>query len=128
MELTMSNKRKKYSAEFKAKVALAALRGEQTVAEQSGEAEWQALDRLLAGHPARIMIWEAEPLPEVAERLRRRGVRSIVYAPCANVPDEGDFLVVMRANVERLLEMLVQRFSPTRAVTTTGRLQSKPRE
>ena len=95
---------------------------------QPGEAEWQALDRLLGDHRARIMIWEAEPLPDVAERLRRRGVRSIVYAPCANVPDEGDFLAVMRANVERLLEVLAPPPSASRAEVTMDRLQNGPRE
>lgn len=95
---------------------------------EPGEAEWQALDRLLGDHPTRIMIWEAEPLPEVAERLELSGVRSIVYAPCANVPVEGDFLTVMRANVERLLEVLAQPASASRAEVTMGRLQNGPRE
>ena len=39
----MSNKRKKYSPEFKAKVALAALKNEQTISELSQQFGVQAL-------------------------------------------------------------------------------------
>ena len=56
------------------------------------EAQWQALDALLADHPARWMIWEAEPLPEVVERLRAAGVESLVYRPNALPPMEADLL------------------------------------
>ena len=64
--------------------------------------QWGGLDDLLREHPARWMIWEDEPLPEVAERLSTMGVRSIVFNPCANRPEDGDFLEVMRGNVENL--------------------------
>ena len=45
------------------------------------------------------MLWEAEPLAETAERLAGLGVESVVYAPCANRPREGDWLAVMQANL-----------------------------
>lgn len=66
--------------------------------------QWQELDQLLAGHPARWMIWETEPDPSTVDALKERGLGSLTFAPCANVPAEGDYLSVMRENARRLSE------------------------
>ena len=34
--------------------------------------------------------------------LKSIGIDSLVFDPCGNVPDEGDFLRVMRQNVKNL--------------------------
>ena len=53
-----------------------------------------------------VMIWEAEPLPEVQARLTDMGIASVVFSPCATQPDSGpdpkDYLQVMQANVDRI--------------------------
>jgi len=67
---------------------------------------WQALDEILAEHPARWMLWEAEPLATTAEKLEERGVASVVFDPCGNVPEEGDFLTVMQRNLSSLQRVL----------------------
>jgi zinc transport system substrate-binding protein len=66
------------------------------------EAQWEALRQRLAEHPARWMIWEGEPAEESLQRLEDMGVSSLVFAPCATRPPQGDFLAVMRANIEAL--------------------------
>jgi zinc transport system substrate-binding protein len=66
------------------------------------EPEWEALRALQEQHPAQWILWEDEPLPETSARLSEMGVASIVYNPCAQPPEEGDFLSVMQANVENL--------------------------
>jgi zinc transport system substrate-binding protein len=66
------------------------------------DAQWSELESLLASHPAEWMIWEGVPDPETERRLRERGIRSLVFDPAANRPDEGDFLNVMRRNVGSL--------------------------
>jgi zinc transport system substrate-binding protein len=66
------------------------------------EAEWQALAALLKEHPAKWMVWEGEPAEESVARLKTMGVESLVFDPCGNVPDEGDFMAVMRGNVANL--------------------------
>jgi zinc transport system substrate-binding protein len=48
------------------------------------------------------MIWEGEPLPESVAKLKEMGIESIVFDPCGNRPDEGDFLSVMKNNVANL--------------------------
>jgi ABC-type Zn uptake system ZnuABC Zn-binding protein ZnuA len=61
-----------------------------------------------------IMIWEAEPLPEVTARLTEMGITSVVFSPCATQPDSGadsgsdadNYLQVMQANVERIKNTL----------------------
>lgn len=65
-------------------------------------AEWEKLDALLADHPAKLMLWEAEPDAETAAKLQQRGIRPIVFYTCGNVPPEGDYLETMRANLARV--------------------------
>jgi len=65
-------------------------------------AMWKEFGHLLEHHPAKWMIWESEPLPEVVEELERLGVGSTVFDPCGNLPDSGDFMSVMRENIVSL--------------------------
>jgi zinc transport system substrate-binding protein len=36
------------------------------------------------------------------EKLQTLGVQSLVFDPCGNTPEQGDFLSVMQQNVENL--------------------------
>lgn len=67
-----------------------------------GPEGWRALDALLESGSARWMLWEREPQPATRMKLRERGLKVLVVAPCAHRPEEGDLLSVMRANAERL--------------------------
>ena len=60
------------------------------------------LIKILKEHPASIMIWEDEPLPETTQKLQEMEIKSVVFNPCANVPDEGDYLSVMNSNIDNL--------------------------
>jgi zinc transport system substrate-binding protein len=64
---------------------------------QSGE-----LQAILNNHPAQWIIWEEDPLPATVERLKSSGIQSVVFNPSADAPNQGDFLSVMRRNVENL--------------------------
>ena len=64
--------------------------------------QWNDLQRLLSEHSATLMLWEAEPLTETSERLGSMGVTVVVFDQSGNVPAEGDYLSVMRRNVESL--------------------------
>lgn len=62
----MKNKRRNHSAQFKAKVALAAIKGDRTIAELAGEFDV---------HPNQIAQWKRqllESLPEVFSRSRQK--------------------------------------------------------
>lgn len=61
------------------------------------------LAKILARHPARVMLWEGEPAAESVKKLEAIGVQSVVFDPCGNRPGDGaDFLSVMKANVAAL--------------------------
>lgn len=65
-----------------------------------------ALKKILAKHPAAWMIWEGEPTAENIAAVDGLGLKSVVFSPGANVPGEGDWLSVMKANVANLEGML----------------------
>jgi hypothetical protein len=66
------------------------------------ETMWKELEEMKREHPAAWMIWEDEPLPKSVERLEKMGIQSVVFNPCGNRPDEGDFMTVMKSNIENL--------------------------
>ena len=66
------------------------------------EAQWVELAKILQTHPAQIMLWEAQPLPEVARRLSSMGIRVVVYAQLGNRPQQGDFSTNLAANIAAL--------------------------
>jgi zinc transport system substrate-binding protein len=65
-------------------------------------AQMMELNRILREHPAKWMIWEGKPMKESAERLKAIGLDSLVFDPCSNTPDQGDFLSVMLQNFDNL--------------------------
>jgi zinc transport system substrate-binding protein len=66
------------------------------------EDQWAELNSLLQEHPAKWLLWEEAALPETIDRLKALGVSSLVFDPGANVPEHGDFLSLMRQNLENL--------------------------
>jgi zinc transport system substrate-binding protein len=63
---------------------------------------WGHLEEGLAAHPAKWMVWEGEPLAKTVADLEARGISSVVFDPCGNRPEEGDYLSVMAANAAAL--------------------------
>lgn len=64
--------------------------------------DWDHLEKQLASHPAKWMLWEGEPLAKTVSDLEELGVASVVFDPCGNRPGEGDYLSVMAANAAAL--------------------------
>ena len=74
--------------------------------EMPSDAEWRKFEKLHAEHPGKIMLWEEDPLPVVAERLRKMGVEPVAFETCASEPAKGDYLTIMKASAERLREAI----------------------
>lgn len=67
------------------------------------ETMWRELDTILATHPAKTMLWEGDPLAATREKLDAKGIRCVVFDPCGNRPEAGDYLQVMETNIANLL-------------------------
>lgn len=64
--------------------------------------QWEAFDHLLANHPAKWMIWEGTPDGGTVQALKKLEVNSLIFDPCGNVPESGDYLSVMHENIQDL--------------------------
>ncbi len=67
-----------------------------------GPEEWRAFDKLLNEFPARWMLWEGAPEPEIVAALDQRGVKTLMFELVANQPADGNYLSVMQENLARL--------------------------
>jgi zinc transport system substrate-binding protein len=74
--------------------------------EPPSESQWEELSELLVSHPAKWMVWEGEPAEATVARLRAAGLGSVVFDPCGNTPETGDYLAVMQQNAARVSEAL----------------------
>jgi len=63
---------------------------------------WNVLATLRQSHPAELMVWEGEPLEAVKSRLAGMGIESVVYDPCGNAPEAGNYGSVMLENLANL--------------------------
>lgn len=75
---------------------------------EPGTKDWIDLGKLLREHPAKLMIWEGSTLPPVSKKLADMGVRSIVFDPAGNQPDQDDYFVVMKENLSQLTALVTQ--------------------
>lgn len=70
--------------------------------EMPSDKQWNELAELVKTHEAKWMIWEGSPRQETVIRLREMGIESVVFNPCGNVPESGDYLTVMRENLNEI--------------------------
>jgi zinc transport system substrate-binding protein len=86
--------------------------------EMPSQEEWNRFEELRAQHDASVMLWEDEPLEEIRNRLDALAVRPVVYLVCGNRPSSGDFLSVMRDNLQRLAKALEPSGEPAPAANS----------
>jgi zinc transport system substrate-binding protein len=67
--------------------------------------QWNDLNHILDEHKTQYMLWEGEPLPDSTAELNARGITSVVFSPCGNRPDNGDFMSVMQQNITNLKQV-----------------------
>jgi len=70
--------------------------------EVPNETMWRELEEVLESHPARLMLWEGEPLEEVKRRLASLGIESVLFDPAGSRSAVGSWLETMQSNAERL--------------------------
>jgi zinc transport system substrate-binding protein len=63
---------------------------------------WDHLEERLKSRPAKWMLWEGEPFQSTVADLEDLGIGSLLFDPCGNTPETGDYLTVMDANAGAL--------------------------
>lgn len=70
--------------------------------EAPNDLQWGEFEKMREEFPAKWMVWEGDPMKQTVDRLKAAGVGSLVFAPCGNTSGRGDFIGMMRRNVENL--------------------------
>ncbi|HEC43845.1 MAG TPA: zinc ABC transporter substrate-binding protein [Bacteroides sp.] len=51
---------------------------------------------------SQLMLWEGDPHPETRKLLEEANIKIVVFLPCGNKPEQGDYLTVMKQNLKKL--------------------------
>ena len=54
------------------------------------------------------MLWEDQPSAKVEEILNEKGIRVVVFNPCGNRPESGDFIENMTMNIKAFEDSLIK--------------------
>jgi len=69
------------------------------------ESQWHELNKLLETKPSNAILWEIHPPEEIRRKLQNDfDLQSVVFNPCVQKPDSGDFITVMNQNLDNLYE------------------------
>lgn len=66
------------------------------------DGQWEKMRFAQEDFPAVWMLWAKQPLPEVVKKLDGLGIGVVVFDPCANRPEQGDFISVLQRNIANL--------------------------
>lgn len=72
--------------------------------EEPKAAGLEELEKVRQDFPAEIFLWESEPPVTSVELLQRKGLKSIVFSPAANLAAGVSWLEAMRQNLRNLSE------------------------
>jgi len=72
--------------------------------EEPSPDQWRVFKDKLKKNPSGMMLWEGEPLEKVKNDLSALGVEAVIFNPCGNRPDQGDFITIMEYNIQNLNE------------------------
>ncbi len=70
--------------------------------------QWANLDQLLNINPSKIMLWEGQPLAKVEDILNKKGIKVVIFNPCGNTPERGDFIENMTMNIKAFENSLIK--------------------
>lgn len=93
---------------FAAAYGLTAVALEWDAMTEPTDAQWDALQAVIADTQAGLFIWEAAPTAASRERLAGLGIKDVVFPPMANRGDDPDFIVAMTESLEALDAALAQ--------------------
>ncbi len=70
--------------------------------ETTNAEQWVELRKILNEHPSKWMIWEGQPLTSTRGGLKNLGLSCLVFEPYGNKPEHGDFISIMKKNIENI--------------------------
>lgn len=64
--------------------------------------QWRELESMVARSKRNLMLWEGQPNKNIENKLHEFNIDVLVFDPCGTMPAKGDFMSVMKDNMDRI--------------------------